>query len=337
MKVKLELSIDTELEQIATYLQQQHIISKIPVTRFIEVPGAGNMNVVLRYVYDGKSLILKQSKPYVQKYPNIPAPIQRIITEAHYYKYLYHIPETEAYTAKLIHFDPANHVLILEDLGNMEDLTRIYERRDGISATELQALLRYLHVIHQKKWTAQEVNNYPKNIELRKLNHAHIFQLPFDSENGFNLNDIQDGLAELASTYVNNSKLIKKINKLGALYLSDGNTLIHGDYYPGSWMYTRHNQMKIIDPEFSFMGMSEIDLGILCAHHLMAKGKLMTILDAVKAHYPRHKELNESLFLAFMAIEVFRRIIGLAQLPLSLSLSDKASLLKFVEPYILKF
>ena len=43
--------------------------------------------------------------------------------------------------------------------------------------------------------------------------------------------------------------------------MQNGDTLLHGDYYPGSWMRVRE-RLYIIDPEFSFAGPKEFDLGI---------------------------------------------------------------------------
>ena len=41
--------------------------------------GDGNMNCTLRASLGGRTLILKQSRPYVAKYPSIPAPLDRAI------------------------------------------------------------------------------------------------------------------------------------------------------------------------------------------------------------------------------------------------------------------
>jgi 5-methylthioribose kinase len=67
------------------------------------------------------------------------------------------------------------------------------------------------------------------NTELRTLNYEHIFY-PFKEENGFNLDDIQDGLQELALPY-KRCRIKENIERLGSLYLSKGKYLLHGDYY----------------------------------------------------------------------------------------------------------
>jgi hypothetical protein len=39
-----------------------------------------------------------------------------------------------------------------------------------------------------------------------------------------------------------------RVNELGEIYLADGAQLVHGDFFPGSWLRTPHGPM-IIDPE----------------------------------------------------------------------------------------
>ncbi|TFG71242.1 MAG: hypothetical protein E4H26_12695 [Flavobacteriales bacterium] len=59
------------------------------------------------------------------------------------------------------------------------------------------------------------------------------------------------------------------VRTIGQKYLSPGETLLHGDYYPGSWM-TVGDQFYVIDPEFGFVGFAEFDLGVMVAHLIMA-------------------------------------------------------------------
>jgi 5-methylthioribose kinase len=71
----------------------------------VEKPGEGNMNVVLRIRTNKRSFIVKQSRPFVQKYPDIAAPIERIDVEYQFYKAVTnkaiepHIPKILAYNA----------------------------------------------------------------------------------------------------------------------------------------------------------------------------------------------------------------------------------------------
>ena len=46
-------------------------------TVIAELAGEGNMNCVIRVRLPDRSLILKQARPWVEKYPSIAAPVER--------------------------------------------------------------------------------------------------------------------------------------------------------------------------------------------------------------------------------------------------------------------
>lgn len=299
-------------------LNQERILS-------IEKPGEGNMNVVLRIRTNTRSFIVKQSRPFVQKYQDITAPIERIDVEFQFYKAVTnkviapHIPKILAYNAD-------NYLLILEDLGDCKDMSYLYDDKT-MDSSQLHELIDIAAEIHKSKPTA-----YPENMDLRLLNHQHIFVLPFLKDSDFHLDTIQNGLQELALIYRNDTPLKTEIAKVGEQYLSKGDTLLHGDYYPGSWM-TKEKHTYVIDPEFSFMGFAEFDIGVMAAHTIMTTMNI-DCLETVKNRYP--KTLNGNLLTKVAGIEIMRRLIGLAQLPLKRSIEEKKLLLKMARTLILK-
>jgi len=150
-------------------------------------------------------------------------------------------------------------------------------------------------------------------------------------DNGFQLNDIQEGLQELSLPYKKDNAIKAVVNKLGDMYLSKGNVLIHGDYYPGSWMQLE-SELYIIDPEFSFIGFRELDLGVMTAHLLMATmdaSSLATVIELYKG------EVNNILVSQVAGTEIMRRLIGLAQLPLQRTIGEKDYLLQLARKMIL--
>ena len=172
--------------------------------------------------------------------------------------------------------------------------------------------------------------NFPQNLELRQLNHQHIFVLPFLEDNGFDLDSIQPGLQELAKPIKEDEALKQIISQLGEIYLAAGTVLLHGDYYPGSWLQADEN-IYVIDPEFCFAGFAEFDLGVMAAHLIMATQD-PTLLDQILEGYTLPKDSN--LVRQVAGTEILRRIIGLAQLPLERSLEEKASLLELAQKCI---
>ena len=329
----MNLKIDTPAKQIADYLVSINLLEKIPGICSTEKPGEGNMNLVLRFKCDEKSLILKQSKPFVNKYPDIPAPEERIHTEAQYFKYANNITAIKKDMPNVLFYDPANHLMVMEDLGEGSDFLYLYKKGSQLKNKELEFLSTHLCHLHQFNWMENEINNFPKNQKLRELNHQHIFVLPFLKKNGFDLDGIQDGLKDLSIKYTSDDFLKKEAKKLGDIYLSNGSNLIHGDYYPGSWIRT-DNGIKIIDPEFGFMGCREFDLGVFTAHLIMCGHTLNTITDIFTLHYKINGNYDMKLVRNFAVIEVFRRIIGIAQLPLELSVEEKSDLLERIYKWL---
>lgn len=321
-----KFSLDSSFTAIENYLKLQGVIQPNEFIIAVEKPGEGNMNVVLRIKTDVTSYILKQSRAYVQKYPQIPAPLHRIQVEYQFYNNLKKSKAARSFP-KILHFDPNNYTLIQEDLGNIQDLTTIYDQK-SIAPSDVTSLIELAQLIHKTP-----IKNTPlKNKELRQLNHQHIFVLPFEQENGFNLNDVQTGLQQIAEPFKNDEELKTIIKSLGELYLSEGEVLIHGDYYPGSWV-KRQNSLFVIDPEFSFLGFAEFDLGVMAAHVIMATGNKQIFTDIKNSYI---EDFSMKITQQIAGIEIMRRIIGLAQLPLTRSLSEKERLLALAKNLILQ-
>lgn len=284
----------------------------------IDKAGEGNMNVVLRITTNLRSFILKQSRTFVLKYPQVPAPIDRIDTEYHFYSTLSSRP-IKKYLPSLINYAPHEYLIMMNDLGKVHDMTMYYNERH-LPESDMAKLVHVLQQIHE----APVHDTYPKNLALRQLNHQHIFILPFIEDNGFRLDDVQPGLSELAKPYKHDEQLKKEIVRLGQLYLSEGTTLLHGDYYPGSWMST-DKKLFVIDPEFSFLGFREFDLGVMAGHLWM-----ITDDEAIEEKLLQSYsiEVDKLLMSKIAGVEVMRRLIGLAQLPMERSLEEKEDLLK---------
>lgn len=296
----------------------------------VEKPGEGNMNFVVRVKTDSGSVIVKQSRPWVEKYPQIAAPVERIFVEAEFYKALTSDRFYYNFCPAIIGFDAKNFLLALEDLGTSADCTFLYQRTSVLEKHELVRLTDFISHLHNHRLGNKK--NFPDNTELKKLNHTHIFYYPYLEENGFSLDTIQPGLQEVSIKYKTNTLLKEHLKTLGDIYLQKGKTLIHGDYYPGSWLKTTGG-LKIIDPEFSHYGHAEFDLGVMIAHLKMAHMGSDT-LNSVVRNYKMPEGFSIQLFLRFCGVEIMRRIIGLAQLPLDLSVGEKSEVLDFAERLI---
>lgn len=322
-----------EPNELAPYLQKQQWLGLDENIISLSKPGEGNMNYLLRVDTGTRTFIIKQSRGYVEKYPQVAAPETRVITEGAFYEKISKEKAVQKFMPKLIGIDVENNVIALEDLGKSNDFTGLYDLHPQLEADELKDLLHYLNGLHHS-FQKTILDDELANLELRKLNHEHIFHYPFMENNGFDLNSVEEGLQELALLYKQDAELKKQIELLGSLYLSNGKYLLHGDYYPGSWLKTADG-IKVIDPEFCYYGSREFDLGVLLAHLYLTQQDA-TLHSIVINEYKTFPELNLAILNGFTGVEIMRRLIGLAQLPLQMDLRTKKQLLEFAKTLILK-
>lgn len=322
----INININSSLSKLTLLLNKYNLLFDDEVLLKISKAGDGNMNIVLRVKSNKRSFIFKQSRPYVQKFKEIQAPIERINVEYNFYKSINQI-ESQRNFPKIIGYVKDHFFMMLEDLGISDDFLDIYIKRK-INKTSIIKLTRILKDIHLCNYD----DSYPLNNELKKLNHQHIFVLPFMKNNGFSLNSVQPGLEILANTFINKENLKNKSLVIGEKYLKKGKTLLHGDFYPGSWMQN-DNKIFVIDPEFSFVGDLEFDLGVFIAHIIIATQN-KKYLNEIISYYSN--SVNIDLVSNYAGIEIIRRLIGLAQLPTNLTLKEKEVLLKLSEHLLLK-
>ena len=222
---------------------------------------------------------------------------------------------------RVLHFDAADHVLVLEDLGAAADFSHLYAsgRLDPERAAELLQWLAALHAapIEPRHWPVLD------NRAMRELNHAHIFEVPFADPPAVDLDALTAGLGDAARALREDADLRDAAVSLGQMYLNaSGPSLLHGDYYPGSWLTHPTRGALVIDPEFGFFGPPEFDLGVCHAHLLMA-GADVSLLDGYRAP----DGFDRARSAQFAGIEIIRRLLGVAQLPLSMDLATRQALL----------
>lgn len=319
---------EDDLPAMEVYLRSINFITADEKVISATVPGAGNMNYVLRVKTDNRNFIIKQSRPWVEKYPSIDAPIERISIEAQYYNSIKGLSDIELHSPEIYHFDIDNFILLMEDLGSVKDYTYLYDADAVIADEDVVVLASYLSRLH-----SVNADGFPDNLAMRKLNHTHIFNYPFDSKNGLDLDDIQDGLNGLAINENTDPELLEIIASTGDIYLAtDGKVLLHGDFYPGSWMKSQN--LFVLDAEFGFVGPAEFDLGVFIAHMKMS----FQVDDKVELflkNYRQSESINHTLAYKFAGIEILRRLLGVAQLPLKLTIEQKAKLMSEAQGWIL--
>jgi 5-methylthioribose kinase len=98
--------------------------------------GDGNMNCTLRVVTGAGRLILKQGRPWVERYPEIPAPADRTLVEAAFYACVSAHEGVAGRMPRLVGIDHDQRVLVLDDCVGMTDLTGVYEAAPWPAAVE---------------------------------------------------------------------------------------------------------------------------------------------------------------------------------------------------------
>lgn len=295
--------------------------------------GDGNMNCTVRVLTDRGSLIVKQSRPWVEKYPQFAAPWDRTLREAEFYRLVSRRPGVAEFLPQIRGVDAEARVLILEDLGAATDYTGVY-RGDAFTLDEVQSLARFLSALHQP-WTAEEGPRSLTNREMRQLNHAHIFEIPLQPANGLDLEALTPGLAQVATSLKKDPRYCRETARLGReAYLTDGPCLLHGDFFPGSLLRTTAGP-RVIDPEFGFFGRPEFDAAVFLAH-LTLSGQPTHLAQAWRSAYAAPPAFDDTLMRQLTGVEVMRRLIGYAQLPLGYGLARKQELLELSRELVLE-
>jgi 5-methylthioribose kinase len=299
----------------------------------LDSAGDGNMNCTLRVTTEQGSFILKQSRSYVERYPNIRAPKERIHVEEQFYKTVRKDELISAYTPEILWSDRENHLLAMEDLGQSSDYSFIYQRDGNISKRDIVSIAKVLSELHFR-FNTDTVNVRITNHDMRRLNYEHIFVLPLLENNGVDLDSFCPGLQEASEKFRTDDRLLSTSMELGRKYLEDGRALLHGDYYPGSWLRTPDG-FRMIDPEFCFFGHPEFELAVAVAHLKMAQ-QPDSLIKELFLYYHFDKRFDGSLFTRFAGMEVIRRLIGVAQLPLELTLDERMDLLDQARMWVLR-
>jgi 5-methylthioribose kinase len=305
-----------EPQKIIDYLHYRHIIEAKEDVTSIEKAGDSNMNFTVRVKKKEGSFIFKQSKPFVEKYPHIPAPEDRVNLEGKFYQITGQSEKLMKQMPKILFRDPEYHVLGLEDLGELSSYEMLYSGQK-ITNHEVDQLIDWLQTLHGLSFDEHQKLDMA-NKEMRALNHEHIFDLPLRENNGLNLDEITPGLDAIALSLKKDDAFVKRVHSFGEVYLGEGEYLLHGDYYPASWI-KKGDEIFIIDAEFAFIGPREFDVAIMLAHFWLS-GQSEALIEYTKSSY---SGLDIEMVDAFTGIEIMRRLLGVAQLPLNADLEKK--------------
>jgi 5-methylthioribose kinase len=285
--------------------------------------GEGNMNCTVRVGTDQRSFVVKQARPWVEKYAQFQAPVERAQYEIRFYRLVSEVPALTRQMPQFLFADESAYLLGMSDLGEGTDFSTVY-RGDRFSDPDWAQLLQFLLTLHSH-FRGRQLEVDFTNHALRRFNHGHIFVVPMDPENGLTLDTITPGLGALATELHQHADYRKAVEAMGHFYLEDADTLIHGDFFPGSYLRTK-NGLRVIDPEFCCFGRAEVELGIFLGHLLLAQQDPEAIQHFLR-QYREEAPLDLEPVLRLAGVEIMRRVIGVAQLPVHYGLEEKRRLL----------
>ena len=281
-----------------------------------EPAGPAAMNCTLRVRTNARSFILKQSRPWIEKKPEIAAPAERVLVEGHFYTLVLPQQRISGRMPQLLGLYPTSLMMMLEDLMPATDMTNVYSGM-GLADSEARHLLDYLSALHSSFRTLDYKSAF-ENRRMRELNHYQVFELPI-VDNDLRLNQVTPGLSAEAAALKGETDYVAQVRRLGEIYLANGQALLHGDFFPGSWMRAEGG-VRVIDPEFCFFGPPEFDVGTMAAHLVFSKHPQLG--HALKS-YAADQDFDWQLASHFAATEIMRRLIGGSQLPYKASLVQK--------------
>ena len=214
--------------------------------------GDGNLNLVFRITDEqNNSVILKQALPYARCVgESWPLTLDRARIEAQVL--LNHGAICPTYTANVLHYSEMQALTILEDLGNLQILRTAQNNAEQFPklaqhvATYLSHTGFYNSDFYLTAQTKKALVSQFTNPELCQITEDLFFSDPYIEHER---NNYPKQLQNEVDAIQKNNALKLEIAKLKANFLSNPQTLLHGDMHSGS-IFVDCNNTKMIDPEF---------------------------------------------------------------------------------------
>jgi 5-methylthioribose kinase len=303
-------------ENLPDYLESEGLTPQ-DVTPSVEPVGDGNINWVRRVRWEGGSRVVKQARPALERFPEYRVSTERIVFEARFYRTVARLDAHDV-CPRVLHFDPEQRVLVLEDLGDAERLDAALAR--GADVTDVAARLgAFLGAVHGGTRGAGTAARFA-NDAMRRLHGEHIFHLPY-RPNEFPLST---AVGKRALAIRSDRELVATIDAAHARYLEPRGVLVHGDVQPGNVLLPPAGP-KLLDAEIAHLGDPAFDLGQLVGHLLLpaaARGEPGGAEPAVRAAWNAYRKAFGAAGLArldevarYAGIELLRRTIGAARVP----------------------
>lgn len=282
----------------------------------VEKAGDGNINWVRRASSPaGRSFIIKQARPALERFPEYRVSTERLVFEARYFEVVR--PLDPAGTCPAVHgFEEADRVLVLEDLGDAERLDRALARGADVRAAA-RALGTFLGRVHAAT-RRPSLAPWFRNEAMQRLHGDHIFALPLEA-NTFPLPPRTRARADALAT---DEALRRTAAAAYARYGTPEGALVHGDVQAGNVLLAGRGPV-LLDAEIAHVGDPAFDVGTLLAHLALpavATGDPGRGLPAMRTLWEAYRDAHGAEGLAvfgaavrYAGLELLRRTIGAAR------------------------
>ena len=263
-----------EVSTIKNFIESNDKIKNIiGDTEEIEIKevGDGNLNLVFFVESKKNSICIKQPLPYLRVLKDWPLTLKRSYYESEYMSI--HSNHVLDLMPKIYDFDPELCTITMEKLSphiimrhGLINATKYKKFAEDIS-TFMAKTLFFTSDLYLKADQKKELNlRFIMNTELCKITEDLIFTDPYM----YNKNNrwTSPHLDKQKKEIENNDDLKIAVSRLKIKFMSEAQSLLHGDLHTGSIMVTE-NDTKVIDPEFAFYGPMGFDVGALLANLLM--------------------------------------------------------------------
>src|SRR5260370_40486646 len=103
-------------DAVARYLIDRGVLSSTEPRAHVSRAGDGNMNCTIRVVTAERRLIVKQGRPWVEKYDHIAAPWNRTLVEAAFYEAIARDVSIASRMPRLLHVDKTSRIIVVDDI-----------------------------------------------------------------------------------------------------------------------------------------------------------------------------------------------------------------------------
>lgn len=297
----------------------------------VQKAGDGNINWVRRARAGDRSVVVKQARPQLERFPEYQAPTDRIVCEARYWEIAKPL-DRAGVAPTVIAFDAASRVLLLEDLGDVPRLD--VAMREGVDpAAVAERIARFLGAVHAATAGDATLARHFPNEGMRRLHGEHIFVLPFHA-NEFALDP---RVRTRAEAIWRDGRVREIAARAYDRYLEPHGALVHGDVQAGNVMLAERGAV-LLDAEIAHIGDPAFDVGTLFAHlwlPAVATGSAAAANAALGAAWQGYATLRpdagaqlRSDATRYAGIEMLRRTLGAARVA---AVSDPRASLRVVD------